>query len=200
MWLPAEHLIAVASLFLVAPPVLLSPPDAGTPPTLCDAPTFRLPPTIRIEDDLEPSVRWVLEYSPTFREQCRALAAAPQLRATMRLRVRRPGSSDPRARASFRPRPSGGFIAIIELGDATALSELLGHEFEHVIERLDGVDLEEMARQGRARQVADGAFETTRAISAGLRVSGEVADNAPDRIWRATGTIWRAMRRWTGGD
>lgn len=200
MWLPVQQLIAFGSLFLVAPPALASPVDAGAPATICDAPIYRLPPTIRLEDDLEPIVRRVLEYSPTFRQQCRILAAAPTLRATVQLRLRRPGSGEMRARASFRDRPSGGVIATIELGDATVLTELLAHEFEHVIERLDGVDLREMARHGEARQLADGAFETRRAILAGLRVSGEVVDNTPDRLRETTGSIWRAMWRWRGGD
>ena len=49
----------------------------------------------------QPLVRWALEHSPTFRQQCRALAAAPELRATRQSRLRPPGATA-RARTSFR--------------------------------------------------------------------------------------------------
>ncbi len=74
------------------------------------------------------------------------------------------------------------------------MSELLGHEFEHLIEQLDGVDLSAMARGGEARRLTDGAFETERAIAAGQQVAGEVIDNAPDRVRKAGVTMWGIKR------
>lgn len=185
----------LSSIFLAAPALL--PPDVGAPPmarlTLCDAPTFALPPTIDLEDGLEPTIRWMLEHSPTFRQQCRVLAAS-HVSATVRYALRPPGAA-PRARAVFRERPSGLLIAEIEIGISPDLTELLGHEFEHVLEQLDGVDLPRLVRQGQAVRMSDGAFETKRAIAAGQRVMGETVDNAPDTMRRASGSIWRAMRR-----
>ena len=70
----------------------------------------------------------------------------------------------------------------------------LAHEFEHLIEQLDGVDLRALAKEGEARRLPDGAFETERAIAAGQQVAGEVVDNAPDRV-RGAGSVWRALGR-----
>jgi hypothetical protein len=198
MWYSPEHLVAFSSLLLLAP-TTLPHTDASAPArvSVCDAPTFGLPPSVVLADGLEPIVRWALEYSPTFRQQCRALAAQPGLTATVRVTARPPGT-DTRARAVFRQKASGDLVADIEIRSSTELLELLGHEFEHLIEKLDGVDLLALVRRGEARRLPDGAFETTRAIRAGQRVSREVVDNAPDLMRRTTGSLWRALRRVVG--
>ena len=206
MWYSPAHLLAsigastwalnsALTSFLLASPAML--PPAGTPPpriTSCDAPTFTLPPTVHLDSGLEPIVRWMLQHSPTFRRQCRALASAPKLSARVRYAMRAPGAES-RARAVFRERSSGVLAADIELGLGADLTELLGHEFEHLIEQLDGVDLQGMARSGQAVRTRDGAFETRRAIAAGRRVTAEVVDNAPDGMRRASGSVWRAVRK-----
>ena len=96
---------------------------------------------------------------------------------------------------SFRQGEWGALAAEIEIRSVPDLTELLAHEFEHLIEQLDGVDLPALARQGEARRLSDGAFETDRAIAAGHQVAGEVVDNAPDRIRSAGASVWRAVRR-----
>jgi Tol biopolymer transport system component len=53
--------------------------------------------------------------------------------------------------------------------------ELIAHEIEHVIEQLDGIDLEAHARTGNVWKKEDGAFETWRAIEIGKRVAREVS-------------------------
>jgi hypothetical protein len=186
------------SSILLTPPAML-PPDAGLSAariTRCDTPTFSLPPTIDLEDGLEPVVRWMLEHSPTFRRQCRMLAAS-HVSATVRYALRAPGTTN-RARAVFRERSSGLLIADIEITVSPDLAELLAHEFEHVIEQLDRVNLQQLVRQGQAVKMPDGAFETRRAIAAGQRVMGEAVDNAPDKMRRASGSLWRAVRRMMG--
>jgi hypothetical protein len=169
-------------------------PAAPSVVTTCDAPTLALPGSIELEQGLQPIVKWVLEHSPRFRQQCRTLAAAPRLRATVTVSYRQlTGTS--RARTAFRQTETGGLDAQIEIGSASDISELLGHEFEHLIEQLDGVDLSAMARGGEARRLTDGAFETERAIAAGQQVAGEVIDNAPDRVRKAGASMWRIIRR-----
>jgi hypothetical protein len=160
----------------------------------CEAPTLALPPSIELAPGLQPVVKWVLEHSPRFREQCRTLAAAPRLRATVSVAYGQSVGMS-RARTAFRQTRAGGLDAEIEIRSASDMSELLGHEFEHLIEQLDGVDLPAMARDGEARRLVDGAFETERAIAAGQQVAGEVIDNAPDRLRRAGASLWRAVRR-----
>jgi len=108
--------------------------------------------------------------------------------------MRQPGSFD-RARAIVRPNASGGFAADIEIRNTFEIPELLAHEFEHLIEQLDGIDLAVLAKRGQARRLEDGAFEPRRAIAAGQRVAGEVSNTAPDRVLSAGTAVWRALRR-----
>ncbi len=195
MWYSPEHLVAFSSLVLLSPTTLPHVDGAvAAHVTVCDAPSYSLPPSVQLEHGLEPLVGWALEHSPTLRQQCRTILAEPKLRASIRVRARVPGD-EVRARAMFRGTPEGGTIAEIELGSSSSLVELLGHELEHLIERLDGVDLRALEQEGQARRLENGAFETARAIAAGQRISGEVLSRAPDGVRRTTGSMWRAVRR-----
>lgn len=190
----------ILTSLLLSAPVMLPPAGdvTGQRTTICDRPAYSLPANIHLENGLEPIVRWMLEHSATFRQQCRALAAAPHVSARVRYAMRAPGAAS-RARAVFRERSSGVLTADIELGLGADLVELIGHEFEHLLEQLDRVDLRGLARAGLAVRMPDGAYETTRAITAGRRVSAEVVDTAPDGMRRASGSIWRAVRRVVSG-
>jgi hypothetical protein len=195
---------AWASLIFLAPAeatltrgVLPADLARATRVAACDAASPSLPDSIGLDEGLQPMVRWALEYSPRFREQCRALAAAPRLRAIVSVSYSSIVGTT-RARTSFRQNPSGTLAAEIEIRNAAALTELLAHEFEHVIEQLDGVDLHALAREGEAHRLADGAFETTRAVATGQQVAGEVVNNAPDRVRGAGASVWRALRRAVG--
>ena len=57
--------------------------------------------------------------------------------------------------------------------EATDHAELLAHEFEHVLEQIEGLDLRRMARE-RIRRLRDAyaVFETDRAQAAG-RIVGQ---------------------------
>ncbi len=195
---------AWASLIFLAPAEAtiarsLSPADIARAAQVaaCDAPTLTLPDSIGLDDGLQSIVRSALEHSPTFRQQCRALAAAPRLRATVSVSYRRVAGTT-RARTSFRQNQWGVLAAEIEIRSVLELTELLAHEFEHLIEQLDGVDLKALAKEGMAHRLADGAFETTRAVAAGQQVAGEVTNNAPDRLRGAGKSVWRALRRAVG--
>jgi hypothetical protein len=185
---------AFSTLTLLSPTTLPYDRNGGTPSTsICDAAVPQLPQTIAIEPGLASTVQWTLEYSPTFRQQCRILEAATAVSATVRIAPRSPGATE-RALATLRRTPAGGIDALIEIRNTDSLAELLGHEFEHVIEQLDGVNLAALAARGEARRLASGSFETRRAVAAGLRVESEALDNSPDRLQRAARRIWRAIR------
>jgi hypothetical protein len=193
-----EHVILIAgalSSFTLLSPTTLPYDRGGVAPSrsVCDAPSPSLPSTITIEPGLQAIVRTTLEHSPTFRQQCRILEASP-ITATVRISSRTPGATE-RAAATMRRGPSGAIAAAIEIRSTENLTELLGHEFEHVIEQLDGVDLRLLESAGEARRLGDGAFETRRAIAAGQRVSNEALDNSPDRVRHAAGRVWRALTR-----
>jgi len=165
------------------------PPPAAA---VCDS--LALPPSIRLQSGLEPVVRWTLEYSPTFRRQCRVLASSQSLSATVRVAFA-PAGRHPRARAVVHRLRSGEVEAEIEIANPAELTELLAHEFEHLIEQLDGVELESLSASGEARRLDDGAFETRRAVDVGRRVAGEVVDNAPDRVRHVGASVWNAFKR-----
>jgi hypothetical protein len=193
----SEHVIIIAgalsTLSLLSPTTLPYDRVGGTPSTsICDAAAPQLPASVTIEPGLESVVQWTLENSPTFRQQCRVLEAAPNVTAIIRVTTRSPGATE-RALTTMRRDPSGAIAARIEIRASDNLTELLGHEFEHVIEQLDGVNLERLASAGQAHRLGNGSFETRRAIVAGQRVSGEVLDHSPDGIRRGMKRLWRAV-------
>jgi hypothetical protein len=217
MWFSPASLVIVSALsslsFLAPTDVTLAvnatsastptpAPDDGVAAVVarvsaCDAPTLTLPDSIELEDGLEPAIRWALEHSPTFRQQCRALAASFRLRARVGVSYP-PATGTLRARTSITETPSGVLTARIEILSVLDLTELIAHELEHVLEQLDGVNLQALAQTGGARRLADGAFETARAVAAGRQVAGEVVNNAPDRMRRAGASLWRGLRRAVG--
>jgi hypothetical protein len=193
-----EHVILIAGAFstltLLSPTTLPYDRNGGTPSTsMCDAAAPQLPRTIAIDPGLASIVQWTLEHSPTFRQQCRILEAAPAVSATVRMAPRSPGATE-RAVARLRRTPAGGIDALIEIRNTDSLVELLGHEFEHLIEQLDGVNLPALAARGEARRLESGSFETRRAVAAGLRVEDEVLDRSPDRMRSAVRRFWKLLR------
>ena len=135
------------------------------------------PGTIRISSDLQPHVDAMLDDSPTFREQFQRIVSAPKLVITARVDigfVQRPF----RARSCIRRYDSGLLVVSIEIGPGTGVEqrEWIAHEFEHVIEQLDGVEVVAMAERRRAGawySLAD-MVETTRATKAGQTVRAEM--------------------------
>ena len=80
-----------------------------------------------------------------------------------------------RARSHIQRARSGVILALVELTPFGGVEEWIGHEFEHVLEQLDGLRLEEMADgRGNVWRSSDNMFETERAIRAGRAVAGEV--------------------------
>ena len=103
-------------------------------------------------------------------------------------------AEEPQRRPSFRARTvlardKGVIVAAhIFLYPSPDAVELIAHEIEHVLEQLDGVDLEAHVGSGNVWKREDGAFETRRATEAGRRVAREVGLNERTRT-RARGDI-----------
>ena len=85
-------------------------------------------------------------------------------------------SSCCRARTTFIRDRTDGLRAIIDLPVSVDVVELLAHEFEHVVEQIEGVNLRRLARRrdSGVRMVGPGRFETDRAYRAGLEAAAEV--------------------------
>lgn len=116
-------------------------------------------------------LRALLRLSDTFRAQCERLAADPRLR--VRLSVVSTVEGGGRAQTTFRRYRTGTLVADVDVLFGANYRELIAHEFEHIIEQLDGVDLRREAAGGRAWEVAAGVFETRRASLAGAVVLRE---------------------------
>jgi hypothetical protein len=126
----------------------------------------------------------LLQRSETFRSQCERIAAAPRLRVTLDLVSTIPGSG--RAQTTFRRFGSGALFAEVEVLFGENYRELLAHEFEHVIEQIEGVNLRRETAEGRAWEIASGTFETRRAHLVGLQVLREAEPTSAHAVAPAT--------------
>jgi hypothetical protein len=135
------------------------------------------PANLVVSQMFRPLVESMLRDSPTFRRQCLRISGAPNL--TVRLEIRgAPSRKDVRATTKLTQHGSGRVSALIEIGVRHDVEELIAHEFEHVIEQLDGIDLAAHAKRrhsGVTSLHAADVYETTRAKRAGLKVVSELA-------------------------
>ena len=135
-----------------------------------------VPPNIVVSSIYVPMIESMLRRSPTFRRQCVRIAAERLL--TVRIEIALPSSAfGARATTRITRNESGRLSALVQI-KFKDVEELIAHEFEHIIEQLDGVDLAAHAAQrhtgvtgvGRGRDV----FETARAKRAGEKVLAEL--------------------------
>ena len=112
----------------------------------------------------------LLRRSDTFRSQCARLADAPRVRVTLAIVFTLNGG---RAQTAIHRFDSGAIRADVEVLFGENYRELLAHEFEHILEQIEGVDLRHEAAQGRAWLLPGGAFETRRAYLTGVQVRTE---------------------------
>jgi hypothetical protein len=135
------------------------------------------PAHVIIADTYRPLIESMLRQSPTFRRQCVRIASESNL--VINIGIAQPSArSDFRAMTEISRQPDGRLTAFITIGPLHDTVELIAHEFEHVIEQMDGVDLAERAslpRSGVHQQSGTpGIFETIRATRIGKRVAAEV--------------------------
>lgn len=135
------------------------------------------PPNLVVSALYRPLVEAMLRDSPTFRRQCVRIAAEPEV--TVHLTVNPPpGRSDRRATTRLTRDAKGHLTAVVDIEPFQDTQELIAHEFEHIIEQLDGVDLAARAALPRTGVTAIGrlaaVFETTRAQRMGLKVVSEL--------------------------
>jgi hypothetical protein len=81
-----------------------------------------------------------------------------------------------RARTRIVRTADGRLEAIVQLSPLDNVAELIAHELEHIIEQLDGVDLEAQASLSGTgvRTCGDGSFETIRAARVGTTVARQL--------------------------
>jgi hypothetical protein len=142
--------------------------------------TAEVTPNISLPGAYRPLIATMLARSATFRRQCARLAAAQFL--SIIIRAEAPNGTQAPALTRIRREADGRLTAMVQVAPSSRSPELIAHEFEHIIEQLDGVDLAIMSRlrsTGVKRVGEVDAFETRRAIVTGLRVARESAIAAP---------------------
>jgi hypothetical protein len=137
------------------------------------------PSNLTVTSMYQPVMAQMLERSPFFRRQCARLARATDLTITLRSESRNDHRAD--AWTTIARRADGTRHVIISVVAGPRLIELIAHEFEHVIEQIDGVDLRQKATLRasgvRTCECGQGAmYETDRAIAAGLQVARQVSE------------------------
>lgn len=114
--------------------------------------------------------------SPTFRRQCVRIGQAARILSVDLRDDAQWGPSGLRAHTIITrgaDAPSQARV-LLNVTYRRAVVELIAHEFEHILEWLDGVDYASGARTGQVRPTAADAVETRRAIALGLQVAREV--------------------------
>jgi Tol biopolymer transport system component len=132
------------------------------------------PQNIEVAPPLQPVLDRLWEVSPTFRRQCARIAAARDLTVRV-LAEDRPRQPSIAARSVFSFRGVSLASAGVFVDPTPDAAQLLAHEFEHILEQLDGVNLVEHAGNGAVWRSADNHFETQRAAEAGWRAARELA-------------------------
>ena len=148
---------------------------APSPAARCEA----LAGGLRLAARLQPVVADMCRRAPTFRRPVVRLAAQPGLVVTVEPAVFAISS---RALAMTDITRVNGEVRTayvrVPAGHDLLLVELLGHEFEHILEQLDGVELSTWVGRSGVYRVGDprsGPVETERARQVGRLVAGEFA-------------------------
>ena len=129
--------------------------------------------TLNVPAMFSRDVAHMYNQSATFRAQCDRLAQAQNIRVSIQADLHIPRSC--RAYTIIR-RTRGMLCAEVHLPVSLAFAELIAHEFEHIIEQLEHVNLPKlsMVRGSGVSQVGFELFETERAQLAGTIVAQEL--------------------------
>jgi len=137
-----------------------------------------LPTNVYLVHDIERAIQRIYDLSPSFRAQCERIAGADNLRVTVRID---PLIQQSRRRAFTLLQRRGRQIrADVHLPPSSNHAEMLAHEFEHIVEQIEGLDLRTLARvkESGVHEVEYQVFESDRAQAAGRVVKAE-ATRAP---------------------
>ncbi|AMY08478.1 hypothetical protein LuPra_01678 [Luteitalea pratensis] len=149
--------------------------DPPQPSTAEGDPVSAWPCRLLVANELLPRVQIVWERSATFRQQCARLARAGAvvfLRTATSVQIQRPAQSRIGISAD------GVTVAHVLVRLSADTVEHIGHEFEHVLEYLERVNLREALAHHRFGVTVSGVgYETDRAVAAGTRVAREVRDS-----------------------
>ena len=165
--------VSVVFVFVLLAPFALS--TYGAAPAQVSP--HQMPPNVSVVPVLMPVFEEIAAVSPTFNAQCARIASAKYVHVVVNAVMASSTTSRGTARTTMRRFASGALLANVEMPvplTTLVYAELFGHEFEHIIEQIDRVDLDALAlvRNGATR-LPDGAYETARARKAGRVIADE---------------------------
>ncbi len=131
-----------------------------------------------VSEQYSPFIERMLRLSATFRRQCARIGRSASLQVTVKQAPPELLRSDGAATILVRGEDGRVSEAQVYIAPLRNPVELIAHEFEHILEQLDDVDLASMVlRRGTGVRVdsSTGRYETDRAIAAGRRVAAEVS-------------------------
>jgi hypothetical protein len=148
------------------------------------APGDGLPPDFPTKIWVQPALRELVSQmwltSPTFRRQGLQVQAYKSIQVQLRVDPTLVDNPDHRAICELHTYSSGAIIARLAVAPIK-MPELIGHEMEHVIERLDGIRVEQESRSHKqGYYLLDpfrGRYETDRAIRVGRQVMAEMSQS-----------------------
>lgn len=130
--------------------------------------------SVVVDGKLQGLVDDLLSRSPAFRRQWRRLERFPRLSVRIEL-VHTNHVLDAHAATRVSVLPDGSQQAVMAIPGGRRLAELIAHEVEHILERLDGVKVASQHALGDASvRRASGTFETARAVLVGQMVAADV--------------------------
>jgi hypothetical protein len=148
-----------------------------------DDPPPIVPSNIQVSPVLAQVFGEVLAVSPTLANQCQRIGGAKYVHVRVTPVMAASTVSRGSARTKMRRFSSGALLAAVEIPvplTTSEYAEFFGHEFEHILEQIDRVDLEALtARGGGATRLADGAYETRRAHRMGQTIADEYDQPRP---------------------
>lgn len=137
------------------------------------------PTNIAVQRELRAAVRQLWEGSPTFRAQCQKIGEHRRYRVALVIEPSLNLHHNFRAQCVLRAYSSGIVTARVMLPHSRQLTELIPHEFEHIVEHIDGINVQhDAARLGNgAYDAGGGRVETARATRVGRQARQELEAN-----------------------
>jgi Tol biopolymer transport system component len=154
-----------------------------------------LPENFEVTPMFEAMVDSLLQYSPVFRRQLARIAAEPSVRVRILFDDQPRQVGGPEARNVFTFKGAALVTADVYLRVTPQAPGLIAHEMEHLVEQLEGIDLQAQSGNGVVWMSGDTTFETARAIAAGRQAALEVADGAAPRTPRMEPVPERIVQR-----
>lgn len=136
---------------------------------------FESPGNLQPSSELLPTLEKMWLRSPTFRQQCQRIAATPMLTVKLGVAIKPAWFHDLHAVTELHRMADGAMLATVSIFDLSHLVEFIAHEFEHLLEQIEGIHLHSLALQhgSGVYRTSQGYYETARAIKAGYKVYAE---------------------------